>query len=285
MAALLGRLTRWPRLVWSRRDLISTSVRRDLAARLRGTALGWLWMLAQPLLLFGVYAFLFTTLLGVRIGGEGVPPGAMGVYMFTGTLVWASFSDALTRSTTCVVDQGHLVRSVRFPAELLPLQVSLSALVTFAMGAVAFVAFTLFSDVWPTPSLEQLAWAPVLLALQLLLSVGFGLVLASVHVLWRDAAPLLTVVLTVWMFATPIFWVASPELLPGVAPYLGWIEANPLYHLVQTWRAVLMGTQPEAAFSVTFGDSMLQLVAWSLGASVLGSLIFFRLQRHLADEV
>jgi lipopolysaccharide transport system permease protein len=235
--------------------------------------------------LFGVYAFLFTTLLGVRIGGEGVPPGAMGVYMFTGTLVWASFSEALTRSSTCVVEQGHLVRSVRFPAELLPLQVTLSALVTFVMGALAFVAFTLVTGVWPVPTFQQLAWAPLLLVLQLLLATGFGLGLASVNVLWRDAAPLLTVALTVWMFATPVFWVASPELLPGVAPYLGWIEANPLYHLVQTWRAVLMGSEPAGAFAVDFGDSAAQLAAWSIGVFSLGSLTFFRLQRHLADEV
>ena len=285
VVALAGRLACWPVLVWRRRDLVLTSVRRDLGARLRGTALGWLWMLAQPLLLFGVYAFLFTTLLGVRIGGAGVPPGAMGVYMFTGTLVWASFSEALTRSATCVVDQGHLVRSVRFPAELLPLQVSLSALVTFVMGAAAFVGFTLVSEVWPAPAAGALAWAPLLLLLQLLLSTGFGLLLASVNVLWRDVAPLLGVLLTVWMFATPVFWVASPELLPGVAPYLDWIEANPLYHLVQAWRVVLMGSEPRAAFAVGFGDSLVQLCAWSLGVFALGSLTFFRLQRHLADEV
>jgi homopolymeric O-antigen transport system permease protein len=278
-------LLAWPAICWQRRDLIRTSVRRDLEARVRGTALGWLWMLVQPLLLFAVYAFLFTTLLGVRIGGDEIPAAAMGVYMFTGTLVWAAFGDALGRSTSCVVDQRNLVRSVRFPAQLLPLQVALSAQVTFLIGVVAFVAFTALTSIWPAPSLQQLAWIPLLLLLQTLLTTGFGLALASVHVLWRDTLPFLTVALTVWMFATPIFWVASPELLPGVEPYLGWIEANPAYHLVQAWRVVLMGSDPSVAFPQEFAVSLVHLTLWSLGAFCAGSLVFLRLQRQLADEV
>ncbi len=283
--SLVLRLLAWPQTVFERRDLILTSVRRDLEARVRGTVFGLLWMLAQPVLLFAVYAFLFTTLLGVRLGGSGVPAGAMGVYMFSGTLVWAGFSDALTRSTSCVVDQRHLVRSVRFPSELLPLQVALSALTTFCIGVAAFLAFSTCTSIWPAPALEQLRWIPLLLCLQVLLTTGFGLALASLHVLYRDTLPLLSIGLTVWMFATPVFWVASPEVLPSLAPYLGWIEANPAYHLVQTWRAVLLGSEPAVAFPVDFTTSLLHLSVWSVGAFLIGSLTFFRLQRGLADEV
>ncbi|HIG12602.1 MAG: ABC transporter permease [bacterium] len=282
---LVLRCLAWPATLWRRRDLILTSVRRDLAARVRGTLLGWLWMVAQPLLMFAVYAFLFTTLLGVRIGGEGVPAAAMGVYMFTGTLVWSALADALTRSTSCVVDQRHLVRSVRFPAELLPLQIALASLVTLTVGVLAFVGFCALTDIWPAPAPEWLLWVPLLLLLQALFSTGLGLGLASLHVLWRDTLPCVSILLTVWMFATPIFWIASPELLPGIAPYLAWIEANPAYHMVTAWRTVLMGEGLAAVSPSSFSRALVHFSAWSVFAFGLGSLVFFRLQRHLADEV
>lgn len=284
---LLGRLLGWPGLVARRWDLVTVSVRRDLQARFRGTLLGFAWVLAHPLLLFAVYAFLFTELLGVRLAaGDGVPAGSMGVYMFTGTLCWSAFADAVQRSTSCIVDNRNLVQKVRFPAELLPLEVGLSSLVTLAAGVAAFTLFTGLSSVWPVPGLELLWWGALLLLLQLLLTTGLGLALSAIHVVWRDTLPLVGVALTVGMFATPIFWVPSPEVLPGIGRWLPLVEANPLHHLVRAWREVLMGGEPALVFARgSLGESVRYVALWSAGAFVLGSLVFFRQQSQLADEV
>ncbi len=286
LLASVRRLAAWPGLIRRRWDLVAVSVRRDLQARFRGTLLGFAWVLAHPLLLFAVYAFIFTHLLGVRLAvGEGAPPGAMGVYMFTGTLCWSAFADAVQRSTSCVVDNRNLVRQVQFPSELLPLQVGLSSLVTLVAGVAAFVVFTALSPVWRAPGLALLLWAPVLLFLQLLLTTGLGLALSAIHVLWRDTLPLVGIALTVGMFATPIFWVPIPEVLPGIERWLPLVEANPLHHLVYAWREVLMGGEPGFVFAGDFAHSLQRVALWAVGIFAAGSIVFFRQQRQLADEV
>ena len=283
---LLRRIAGWPGLCWLRRDLLLISVHRDLQARFRGTLFGFAWVLAHPLLLFAVYAFIFTHLLGIRLSADGsTPAGAMGVYMFTGTLAWSAFADALSRSTSCIVDNRNLVQKVRFPSELLPLQIGLSSLVTFLAGLIAFQVFTACSSVWPAPGLRLLAWAPLLLLLQLLLTTGLGLALAAIHVRFRDTQPFVAVLLTVWMFATPIFWVPSPEVLPGIEPWLPIVEANPLHHLIYCWRELMMSGEPAIAFTGDFGASLVRVALWALGVFVLGSWVFFRRQAQLADEV
>jgi ABC-type polysaccharide/polyol phosphate export permease len=285
-AELWARFCSWPGLLWSRRDLVVTSVRRDLAARFRGTLLGCAWVIAQPLLLFGIYAFIFTQLLGVRLGaGDAAPPGTLGVYMFTGTLVWSAVAEALSRSTTCVLDNRNLVQKVRFPAQLLPVQVGLSSLVTFLAGIAAFVLFTLCSSVWEVPGPRLWLLAPLLLLLQFAFTTGLGLALAAAQVSLRDTQPLVGVALTVGMFLTPIFWVPSAELLPGLEPWLPLVEANPLHHLVYLWRDLLMSHEPALVFGGSFGSSLAVLGAWSCGLFCCGSWVFLRVERHFADEV
>lgn len=288
-AQLVRRLFAWPGLVWGRRDLVVTSVRRDLAARFRGTLLGFAWVIAHPLLVFAIYAFIFTQLLGLRLGagtGAGASPaGTLGVYMFTGTLVWSAFADALSRSTSCVLDNRNLLQKLRFPAQLLPLQVALSSLVTFSAGLVAFWVFTLLSPLWPAPGTRLLAWAPALLLIQLLFSTGLGLALSAAQVALRDTLQLVGVGLTVWMFLTPIFWVPSAELLPGIEPWLPLVDANPVHHLVYLWRELLMSGEPAQVFGGSFARSLVLVSLWAVAAFVGGSWIFFRAERHFADEV
>ena len=274
-----------PALALARLDLVLLSVARDLRARWRGSLLGMLWALVQPLLLFAVYAFLFTQVLGLRMVPAGASPAAaMGVYMFTGTVVWASFAEGVTRATSSVLDHRHLVAKVRFPSELLPLFPTLSAQVTLLLSLAAFVAATLVTPVWRAPG-AALAWVPLLCLLQVAMGWGLGLFLAAAHVFVRDTLPFVTAALTAGMFATPIFWVPSPEALPGVERWLPLIEANPLYHLLYAWRAVLMSGEPASVFARPVAGSVAVFGAWALASLALGCAVFRRVQRDLADEV
>ncbi|MFT7484341.1 MAG: lipopolysaccharide transport system permease protein [Candidatus Paceibacteria bacterium] len=283
---LLGKLALWPNVVWQHRDLLATSVRRDLQARFRGTLLGMLWVLLQPLMQFAIYAFIFTELLGLRLGAAAdAPLGTMGVYMFSGTLVWTAFADTLQRSTSCILENRNLVQKVRFDAQLLPLQIALSSLVTFGAGLLAFCVFTAFSPTWSFPSVSLIWWGPLLLVLQLLLTLGLGLLLSASQVLFRDTQPVMAMVLTVWMFVTPIFWVPSAELLPGIEEWLPLVDINPVHHLVYLWRELLMSSEPAIIFNGSFQHSLAMLATWAVGLFLVGTMFFFRVERHLSDEV
>jgi lipopolysaccharide transport system permease protein len=285
LGAALARGLAFPKLAIARRELVVAGVRRDLAARFSGALLGRLWPLVSTLCLFGVYYFLFTRIFGFRF--EGLPEaqrGALGVYIFVGALVWTGFAEGVTRSATVLVENGTLIKKLAFPAALLPLQVVLASLVTQTLACAVFVVVASVAGLWPAPGVA-LAWLPVILVLQLCFTWGLALAVSAATVFLRDTAAALGLWMTMWMFATPVFWMPAREVLPSIEPWLPWIERNPLFSLCQAWRAVLMSSQPAAAFPHAVASELLAFTPWALGAFVVGATVFARLQRRFADEV
>lgn len=267
------------------RDLILTGVARELSARFRSSLLGFLWPLITPLFLFGVYYFIFTRFLGLRLpnASADAAPG-LGVYMFTGTLVWTAFAESLSRAAGTIVDHRGLIQRTAFPAEILPLHCVLVSLVTMSLGVVVFVLVAGLTPVWTMPG-AALAWVPLILLLQVVMTYGLACFVAAANVFLRDTQPLLALCLCVWMFATPVFWVPSTAILPGIGEWLPWIEMNPLHHLLYAWRAVLMSSQPAVCFPHPIQASIAPL-ALSAGAFfIAGYGAFAAAQHRFSDEV
>jgi ABC-type polysaccharide/polyol phosphate export permease len=280
----LGRLPGFPARLWRQRELVAAWVRRDLRSRLLGTFLGRAWPLLAPLLLFGAYWFVFTRLLGFRL--PGLAPGqtaALGVWMFLGVVVWTAFAESLTRCTHAILDNARLVARVQFPAELLPVEIVLAQLVTMSIALVLFVVVAPLAGVWRVPG-AWLAAAPLVLLLQALFTAGLGLLLATLQVFVRDTAHVVGVGLTLWMFATPLFWVPAPEVLPGIEGWLGFVDANPMHHLLYVWRAGLMGLEPELCFGTSVPRSLALFAAWAVGSFALGHTAFVLGARRFPDE-
>jgi lipopolysaccharide transport system permease protein len=260
-------------------------VRRDLRARLTGTLFGRTWPLLEPLAYFAVYWFLFTRLLGFRM--PDLPPGqtgAMGVWMFTGVLVWGAFADGLTRSVHAVEESSHLLTKLVFPAEVLPLQAVLASLALLVPAVVVFELVCALTPVWSAPG-PQLALAPLLLCLQGAFTLGLAWIVSSVQVFLKDTAHVLGIALTLAMLCTPVFWVPSPQVLPAVEPWLPLVDANPLHHLLLAWRVVLLGGEPAFLFEGGPWRSIAILAAWAAGALAAGHVVFHLGKRRFADEV
>ena len=291
LVEVVRRVLAFPALCYEHRDLIRTSVRRELQARFTGTALGWLWPVVHPVLLFAVYYFIFSALLNFKFG-DALPAGqeaAFGIFMFVGVLSWTAFAESLTRGCTSIVENGNLIKKLAFPSEVLPLNVTLVSLVTMLMGLGMFLVVVLVTPVWLPPD-RMVLWVPVLLLLQGLFTLGLAFFVAALQVFLRDTAQIVTVVTTVWMFLTPIFW--HPVLIPAgedgvrsIDQYMWAVELNPMYHLVYAWRVCLMSSEPALAFTQSFGASVATFGAWALGAFVVGYAFFVLCQRRFADEV
>ncbi|MEZ5979846.1 MAG: ABC transporter permease [Planctomycetota bacterium] len=291
---VLGRLIGFPRLFARHRDLVTTSVKRDLQARFTGTLLGWLWPLVYPVFLFAVYYFVFTKLLQLKMPNlpDGLEP-AMGVFMFTGIVVWAGVSEGFVRGTSSIVDNGNLIKKLSFPTELLPLNAVLVSMVTMLFGVLAFLIACAFG-VWPLPGTDVL-WILAILPFQLLFTYGLALFLATCHVFLRDTLQLVTLLATVWMFITPIFWVPSVTVMTDkFEPYMEPLTYNPIYHLVHVWRSALMSRSKlldlgVPAFDEAFGPdpfhSFLVFAGWSVGVFVVGFVVYGLSQRRFADEI
>ncbi len=317
-ADVLRRVFGFPSLLLHHRDLVMTSVKRELQARFTGTVLGMAWPLVTPVFLFLVYYFIFTKLLAVKFGElPEEQKNAMGVFMFIGILVWTAFGDALIRCCSSILDNGNLIKKLVFPAELLPLNIVLVNAVTMGFGIAIYLLVVVVSNAfmevpfWYLPDPRMLLWIPVLLFLQCLFTFGVGLILSTLQVFLRDTLQILGTVVTVWMFVTPIFW--TPELVMGpqlarlrsenpgvedaalmaqtqIAPFLDFILINPMQHIVLAWRHVLMRAEPamifeESLLAPDLVGSILTFTVWSLGVYAVGYAFFVLAQRRFADEV
>lgn len=252
------------------RGLIQSLVARELKARYRGSVLGFFWSFINPLLLLLIYSFVFTFVIPARSPGH--EPYAL--FMFCGILPWTWFSASLLESSNVLISGGNLIKKVLFPAEILPIVSVLANMVHFFFGLPILAAFLVY---YRMPlQLSELAWFPVVVFVQLLLTLGLALFLSALTVHFRDLRDILSNVLTFWFFATPIIY---PMLLaPPRAQQ--WLNANPFTHLAISYQEILFYEGP-------FGHWrwLLALLVASAALFLFGYFIFDRLRDSFAEEV
>ncbi|HIG87738.1 MAG TPA: hypothetical protein EYQ25_11900 [Planctomycetes bacterium] len=281
LGSVLRQVTGAPFRIWRARDLLMTGLARDLRGRVAGTVLGPLWPFAQPAMLLVVYGFLFTTLLSMKLPGATDGAG-WSAYLLVGTLAWSSVAECATRGASSLLEGRELVRKLAYPIELLPLVPSLSSTLLLGGGALVVIVLGGFSGYLP--------WNPAALALPLIMTLHLGLVLgiawsvAGLNAGLRDVGQVLPLLLTAMMLATPVFWVASPEVIPGIEPWLPWIEGSPFTCLLDAWRAVLCAGRSEVPCP-PLGQALATLVPYSLGALALGRMALARLEPLILDEI
>ena len=264
------------------RVLIQTLVVRELKARYRGSVLGFFWSFANPLLLLVVYTFVFSVVLPARF--EGVDDN-YALFLFCGLLPWTWFSSALTESSNALLANGNLIKKVLFPAEVLPVVAVLANMVHFFL-ALPILVVALFLFAATPPGFIELLWFPAVVAVQFVLTLGLGLMLAALTVHFRDIKDLLANVLTLWFFATPILypWTMVAERGPSVGglPPAGKVlmDLNPFAHIAISYQEILF-------FDGPFGHWK-WLLALALGGVMLflaGYALFDRLRDSFAEEV
>ena len=250
--------------------LVARFAARDLQSRYRGSTVGALWMVLQPLLLLGIFTFVFAQVLRVRLGQE-TGTSSFPLFLFCGMLPWQAIQEGLVRASTSVLEQPSLVKRTIFPLVILPLPPIVAALVQQAVATV-LLGIILVITGHPVLSLALL-FLPFLFVCQWLLTTGLGWALAATQVYIRDVGTFLGSALTVWVFLTPIFYPAS--LYPtGLAPLMRW---NPLALLVEAYRDILLrGHIPDL-----FG--LVVLAAVGLAAFAAGHALFRRLSPSFAD--
>jgi len=252
------------------RGLIQSLVARELKARYRGSVLGFFWSFFNPLLLLLVYTFVFNNVLQAR--SPHADPYAL--FLFCGLLPWTWFATSLTESSGVLISGGNLIKKVLFPAEILPIVSVLANMVHFLLGLPILAAFLVY---YQKPlQVTELVWFPAVLIVQLVLTLGLALMLSALTVHFRDIRDILSNLLTVWFFVTPIIypWQEAPDSVKR------FLNLNPFMHLAVSYQEILF-------FDGPFGHLkwMLLLGAISILFFLLGYFIFDRLRDTFAEEV
>ena len=252
-----------------RRSLIFQLVKRDFQQRYVGSAAGWLWGLIHPLVLLASYWFIFSVCLKAQLGpGEVTQNYPM--FLFAGMLPWLLFSETVQRSSGSLVEQANLITKTVFPAEIVPVSIFLSSLVShlLAVALVMVTAAVALGNFSP-----MLLLLPVYVLVTGMFAVGIGWVVSSLQVYLRDTAQVVTVLMTFWFWLTPVF--ISESQFPESARFL--LAANPISYVVRAYRLMLLG---QAAPSMR---DLAAAAAFAVASFVLGGLFFRYMKRGFAD--
>lgn len=248
-----------PRLVWRHRGLFCQLLRRNIAARYRGSVLGIIWCFAHPLMMLTVYSFVFGIVFRARWGIETLDENraAFPLIMFCGLTMFNVFAESCNAAGTLIVQHAGLVKKVVFPLELLPL---ITVCTAFVFGLAWFLLLSAgvfcFLD---TPGRTMLLLPLTLLPL-LLFCGGLTCLIAAFGVYLRDIPQLVALAVHVLFFMTPIFYPLS--LVPeGLRVFL---LCNPLTPLVEESRKLfLYGMQPD--YRVCLGLLLISLLVFQIG--------------------
>lgn len=255
------------------RSLLATLTNRELKARYRGSILGFLWSLANPLLLLGVYTLVFGVIFDSRF--EGAEPYPL--FLVTGLFPWVWISTSLLEGSMSFIANSALLRKAVFPVELLPTVPVVSNLVHFLLAlpilAAALVAGRLMG-------FDLGGWSalllPVIVLLQLPMLVGASLGLAALNVHFKDVRDIVSNLLTLVFFVTPILY--PLEWLAEAAPLLWWpVRLNPFTPFTLAYQQVLFyGVVPDP-------ELWLQMILVAALTWILGAGLFDRLRETLVE--
>jgi ABC-2 type transport system permease protein len=243
--------------------------------RFFGTALGYLWQLVRPLLLFGVLYLVFTQFVRLNAGVDFFP-----AVLLSGIVLYTFFSDATSLAVSSVVDRESIVRKIQFPRLVVPLSVVGTAMLNLAANMLAVLVFVLASGV--SPRIEWLLAIP-LVAVLVLFATGTASLLSALYPRFRDLKPIWEVVLQILFYAAPILY--AIEVVPD-RTFQKLIMLNPIAAVMQEFRHVVIDPAAPSAADV-IGEPALLLVpaAIVLGTLALGLWVFAREAPRIAEEL
>lgn len=234
-------------------ELIITMTWRDFGARYRGSFGGLVWSVFQPLVMMVIYTLVFSVFLKVRFT-SGSSPFEFSVYLLCGLLPWNALSESLTQSTQVLRNNVNLVKRVVFPLEILPLNLALASAIQQVIGFLLLIPLA-----WLVTGKLQasLLLVPVILVFQMLFVTGVNWVAASFAVFLPDFRHVISLVLMVWMFLTPVVY--PEDVVPPSMLII--FRLNPMARIVTLYRNAFM-------------SGLLPSLTGLLGAGVLCLLVF-----------
>ena len=265
--------------VWRYRELLDLLVRRELKARYKDSALGFLWSLIRPLTQLLIYYIAIGKFLGAE---RSIPDYA--VYIFTGLTAWTLFSEIISGGTGSIVANGGLVKKIYLPREVFPLSVIGSAIFNFVIQFLILVAAAVLTGYPPTPA--GYGWVLLGTAVLLVYATAAAFLLSAINVYLRDVQYLVEVVLMVGFWLSPIVyaWSFVNDALQSSflnALYL----ANPVTLAVLAYQRGMWVAGAAVPQPTDLGLRLLIVLLIGLPVLWICQRVFARLQNNFAQEL
>lgn len=248
--------------------ILGSLVQKNIKNQYRRSALGVLWTVLNPVLNMLVMWFVFDKIFG-RSSSELFYP----VYIMSGTIVFTLMRTATTTSLPCMVNNYDLLTKTRVPYAVFPLSLNFSAVINFGFSLIALIILMLAC----IPQGVKFHWTMFMIAVPwlpafLLFSIGISFALCAVYVRFRDIKHIYSVFLTLWTYATPIFYSLDMLKLDSGSAINVIMHLNPMLYYVEYFRELLLGTVPSAE---------MHLICYGAGlASFVIGFLIFRMSRR-----
>jgi lipopolysaccharide transport system permease protein len=258
--------------LWQYRDLIFMFVQRDFVTYYKQTILGPLWYIIQPLFTTAVFTIIFGKV--AKIPTDSLPPF---LFYMAGNVVWGYFAASLTATSNTFNANANIFGKVYFPRLAVPLATVIVNFLQLFIQLALFFGFYLYfrlngAQIRPTIWLLLL---PLLMVQMAVLSFGLGVLFSSMTTKYKDLRFVMTFLVQLWMYATPVVYPLSqiPSWL------LSWYELNPMVAIVESFRQMF------------FGVSVVQWhqigISWLITLLILfvGVVLFSRIEKTFMDTV
>jgi teichoic acid transport system permease protein len=268
-SARVQRLAEYLTELWRRREFAIYLGLGNLKAKNASTALGLVWWIINPLLLGGVYFLVF----GLFFQRDR--PAEFLAYLLSGMFVFHFTSQSLTGGANSILSNAKLLVNLRFPRLILPISALIESGVGFLASIGVFYLITL--PLGEAALGYRLLYLPFVVALHSLFNLGLACLSARLVIPFRDINNLIPYVNRIWLYITPIIWPLS--FLDGASDRVNsLIQANPMFHMVGLYRAVLFNTP------IHMSDLIWSIVSATLVGG-LGIALFIRHEGHMVRHL
>lgn len=257
--------------LWNYRYFILSAIKGDLRGRFARSSLGALWFVLHPLAQALIFAIVLSEVLAARLPNVDSKSG-YAIYLLAGLAAWGLFAEILNRSMTIFLEQAGAMKKIAFPRLCLPVIVWGSALINHFLLLAAIILVLGFLGHFPGE-----AWLALPLGILLIsiLAFGIGVLCGVLNVFSRDVSQVMTVVMQLWFWLTPIVYPAS--IIPEDMRWL--VQMNPMTPLVQIYQnAILLNEAPAP-------EALIMPTAIGLAAFVLSFIVFRRASPELVDAL
>lgn len=220
------------RLVIMYKSLTWEMTKSEVTDRYRGQILGWFWAILHPLILIGVYIFIFVVIFKIRIGGTREMPLDYTTYLLSGLIPWLTVQEVMSKAGTAITSNANLVKQVVFPIEILPIKSILASLITQGIFLSILIMYVLATN----HSLPfTYIFLPLLVFIQMIGMAGISFTLSAIGVYFKDVKDFVQMFTLIGIYLLPIFYL--PEQVPEQFRLLLFI--NPFSYMVWCYQDVL----------------------------------------------
>lgn len=248
------------------RELLKTSVKKEIRGKYKASTLGVLWSFINPLLQVLVYAIVFPYMLG-NTGNDYI------IYLITGIIPWTYFSTALTGCVGCIKNNAGIIKKVYFPREILPLSTVISGFINFMISCIIILIFCL---IWKTGISWHIVFVPLIALVEGVLVLGLGMALGAIDAYIQDTEHFVTFLLQLAFYGAPIVY--QLDTFGSTSIISKMIRINPITTIMNAYRNVFLYHQIPNMVSLGI------VVIISLVILVLGYLVFRKLEKGFAEQ-